>query len=161
MPPRRWLLVAAGVVGALLVGAAVSAVVPRTLDEGTTRTAASWQVTVTPGVVAPRFTAVHDGAEAVAEGTRWPGSLQAEVLAFEDPVTGASAFTAVVGSAPLGADSVRITTTERGVRESTVRLLGWHRVHAEAFDGDVDIIEVAAIGSGGEVIAVLDGDDPA
>ena len=147
-------------VGALLLaGVGLSAALPRTLDDGRTLVAAQWSIEASPRLLAPRFTVHHDDSEAAATGTRWPGALQAEPVTFADSLTGEPAFTAVVGSVPLRTDSVRITTRERGVRESTVRGVGWHRVHAAAFNGDVAITEVAAIGSGGEVIAVLDGDD--
>lgn len=159
MPPRRWLLILAVLGALLLAGGGVSAAVPRSLDAGTTLVAAPWSIEASPRLLAPRFLVQHDDAEAAATGARWPGALQAEPVTFADELTGEPAFTAVVGSVPLRTDSVRITTRERGVRESTVRGVGWHRVHAAAFDGDVAITEVAAIGSGGEVIAVLDGDD--
>lgn len=150
----------AGLAVVLVVVAGVSAAVPRTLAAGTTTALATWQVQVTPGVLAPRFSVEHEERAAEAAGARWPGRLQATERAFDDELTSQPALTAVVGSAPLRTDSVRITTADQGVREATVRRVGWHRVHVEVFEGPVTITEVAAIGSGGEVLAVLDGADP-
>ena len=139
----------------LLAAAGVTAAVPWTLAQGSAQ-AGSWQVQVTPGVLAPSFESHHDDETAGSRGLRWPGGLQAEEHAFTDALTGERSVTVVVGSAPLAADSVRLTTLERGVREASVRVVGWHRVHVEVFEGPVTITEVAAIGSGGEVLQVLE-----
>ena len=155
---RRRLTVFTGIVLLLLIAAGVTAALPRTVAAGTTTATPTWQVRVTPGVLTPRFVVEHDDHAAEAVGQRWPGSLQAQPLTFDDRLTDEPALTAVVGSAPLGTDSVRITTVEQGVREAQVRLAGWHLVHVEVFEGPVTITEVAAIGDGGEVISVLDGD---
>ena len=150
----------AGLTLLLLVVAGLTAAVPRTLVAGTTTATQTWQVRVTPGVLAPSFLVEYDDHTAEAVGERWPGSLQAEHLTFDDRLTEQPALTAVVGSVPLGTDSVRITTAEQGVREAKVRWAGWHRVHVEVFEGSVTITEVAAIGDGGEVIAVVPGAEP-
>ena len=138
------------VVGGLLL----VSYVPRTLASGATTAGGTWQVQVTPGFVAPSFTLTLDGQRERVAGERWPGGLQASVLRL------GTERTAVVGSAPWSADSVRLTVPGLGLRESQVRLVGWHRVHVAVLTGPVEITEVVAIGGGGQVLEVLDDLDP-
>jgi len=160
-PPLRRLLVLAGAVVLVLVLAAVgtSAALPRNLDAGTTMAAAAGEVEVTPGLLTPRFRVQVGEQDVRLRGARWPGELQVARHVFDDPLTGQPAMTVLVGSAPLRADSVRVVTSEDGVREATLRFVGWHRVHVTVYDGEVTIREVAAIGSGGEVLQVVEGPD--
>jgi hypothetical protein len=134
----------------VLSGLLLMSLVPRTLASGTTATGGTWQLQVTPGFVAPTFTATLDGQRERIRGERWPGGLQAAVLHL------GTERTAVVGSSPWSADSVRLTVPGLGLRESEVRLVGWHRVHVAVLSGPVEITEVVAIGGGGQVIEVLD-----
>lgn len=149
LPSRRRAIVVAIVV--LLVGGLVSsALVPRTLVAGETGLGRPWQVQATTGVVTPTFSVTLDGTTERIRGQRWPGGLSAAVVELGPDRT------AVVGSAPPAADSVRLTVTGPGLRESRVRRLGWHRVHVVVLTGPVEIVEVVAIGSGGEVLEVVD-----
>ncbi len=146
----RQRLVSATVVVVLLLGLLLSALLPRTLAAGETLLGDAWQVQVTPGLLTPSFTAEFDGATERARGQRWPGGLTATAWALGPDRT------VVVGSTPLSADSVRLAVAGVGLRESQVRLVGWHRVHVALLGGSVEITEVVAIGSGGEVLEVVD-----
>lgn len=128
--------------------------IPRTLASGATATGGTWQVQVTPGLVAPSFALTVDGRRERIEGARWPGRLQASMLQLGNERT------ALVGSAPWSADSVRLTLPGLGLRESEVRLVGWHRVHVAVLSVPSAPTEVVAIGSGGQVLEVLDDLDP-
>lgn len=141
----------------VLAAVGVSAVLPRDLDAGTTMAAEAWEVEATPGLLTPRFRVQMGEQDARFSGARWPGDLQVAQQVFEDRLTGQPVMTVLVGSAPLGADSVRVVTSDDGVREAAVRLVGWHRVHVTIYDGEVAIREVAAIGSGGEVLQAVQG----
>ena len=146
----RQRLVSVGLVVVLLTGLALSALLPRTLATGETVLGDTWQVQVTPGLVAPRFAVGQDGASEHTRGQRWPGGLTATAFELGPDRT------VVVGSTPLSADSVRLAVAGVGLRESQVRLVGWQRVHVAILAGSVDITEVVAIGSGGEVLEVVD-----
>lgn len=150
---RRRLLLAALAVA--LVGVLLVAFVPRTLVTGVTATGQTWQVRVTPGVLAPTFTLRLDGEQEELGGLTWPGALQASVVRL------GTERTAVVGSAPWSADSVRLTLPGIGLRESRVELVGWHRVHVAVPASPVAPTEVVAIGGGGQVLQVLDDLEPA
>lgn len=151
---RRQRLLLLVVLALVLAGLLLVAFVPRTLASGTTLTGGTWQVRVTPGVVAPTFTLSVDDERERVPGSGWSGGLQASVVRL------GAERTAVVGSAPWSADSVRLQVAGLGLRESQVRLVGWHRVHATVLTAPVEITEVVAIGGGGQVLEVLDDPDP-
>ena len=149
----RQRLVSIGLVVVLLSGLALSALLPRTLATGETLLGDTWQVQVTPGLVSPRFAVALDGVTEHSRGERWPGGLTATAFELGPDRT------VVVGSTPLSADSVRLAVAGVGLREGHVRLVSWQRVHVAVLAGSVEITEVVAIGSGGEVIEVV-GDVP-
>lgn len=138
----------------------VISVVPRTVGGATTSTGQRFEVEVVPGLRTPVFRVAPGDDDVQLSGAPWPGQLTVERRVLEDRVTGRPAVTVLVGSAPLGADSVRLTTAEEGVREATVELVGWHRVHATVLEGEVTATEIVAIGAGGEVLAVLEAAEP-
>ena len=146
----RQRLVSVGLLVVLLCGLALSALLPRTLATGETLLGDTWQVQVTPGLTAPSFTVRLDGATERTRGQRWPGGLTATAFELGPDRT------VVVGSAPLSADSVRLVVAGVGHREGQVRLVGWQRVHVAILVGSLEITEVVAIGSGGEVLEVVD-----
>lgn len=152
---RRQRVLLLAVVALVVAGLLLVAFVPRTLGSGVTVTGGTWQVQVTPGLVAPSFTVSQDGQRERVQGRTWPGGVQAAVVQLGNERT------AVVGSAPWSADSVRLQVTGVGLRESQVRLVGWHRVHAAVLTGPVEVTEVVAIGAGGQVLEVLDDLAPA
>lgn len=146
----RQRLVSVGLVVVLLSGLALSALVPRTLATGETLLGDTWQVQVTPGIIAPSFVVDLDGATERTRGQRWPGGLTATAFELGPDRT------VVVGSAPLSADSVRLAVAGVGLRESQVRLVSWQRVHVAVLAGSVEITEVVAIGGGGQVLEILE-----
>lgn len=148
--PSRRRIIVVSIVALLVGGIVLSAFVPRTVVTGETVLGNPWQVRVTTGVVAPTFAVGSDGATERIRGQRWPGALSATVVELGPDRS------AVVGSAPAAADSVRLTVSGLGLRESRVQQLGWHRVHVAVLSGPVEIVEVVAIGSGGEVLEVVD-----
>jgi len=152
---RRQRLLLFVLLALVLAGLLLVAFVPRTLASGTTLTGGTWQVRVTPGLVAPTFTLSVDGQRERVEGTGWTGGLQASVVQLGPERT------AVVGSAPWSADSVRLTVAGLGLRESRVQLVGWHRIHTAVLTGPAEITEMVAIGGEGQVLEVLDAPGPA
>lgn len=147
-PRLRRLLVASAVV--VLLGITGTALVPQTLGEGRTVLATEWQIRAAPRMLTPAVTVTADDTAEVVRGTRWPGRLQAEQVRL-----GADAV-AVVGSVPVGAASVRLTTDLGTVHESRLHRLAWHRVHTAVLAGPVTVVEVIAIGADGEVLTVVD-----
>jgi NADH:ubiquinone oxidoreductase subunit H len=146
-PRVRVVLLAVAVL--VLLGLTVTALVPRTLDQGRTLLATEWQLRAAPRALAPAITVAADDSTEVVRGTRWPGRLQAvQVRLGPDAV-------AVVGSVPPGADSVRLTTDTGTVHESRLHTLAWHRVHTTVLDGPVTVVEVVAIGADGQVLTVV------
>lgn len=146
---------------ALLLTAVLAATValPRTVDTGTTSSGQHWRVEVVPRVRTPLFRVEFAAEDVRLSATRRSGHRRVVRRVLDDPVTGRPAMTVLVGTAPLTADSVRITTAGRGVREATIRLAGWQRVHATVFDGEVVATEIAAIGADGEVLEVIEASD--
>ncbi|MFO7959564.1 MAG: hypothetical protein R6U94_01290, partial [Nitriliruptoraceae bacterium] len=147
-PRQRMLLLVLVVL--VIGGLLLVSLVPRTLASGATAAGGTWQVQVTPGLVAPSFTLTVDGQRERVGGERWPGRLQASVFQL------GTGHTAVVGSTPWSADSVRLSLPGLGLRESGVRLVGWHRVHVAVLSAPVAPTEVVAIGGGGQVLEVVD-----
>ncbi|MEX2549256.1 MAG: hypothetical protein WD638_03435 [Nitriliruptoraceae bacterium] len=150
---RRWY--AFLVVLAIVLGVALATtMVPRTLVTGETELEGHYVVRVTPGILAPTLH-IHLGeARREVRGERWPGTASASVLHL------AGQHTVIVGSAPLNADSVRVTTADRGVVEAQVHRKGWHKVHVSTLPAAVAVTEVVAIGADGRILDVAQPDEP-
>lgn len=146
-PRRRLVLV--GVLVALLSAALVTSLLPRTLGSGETALGQPFAVRVTPGIVAPTARIELEGTSREVRGERWPGAASASVVHL------AGRHTVIVGSTPLEADSVRVTTAERGVVEARVHLVGWHQVHVTVLDAPVTVTEIVAIGDEGRILDVV------
>ncbi len=151
-PRRRFVLI--GVLVALLSAVLVTSLLPRTLGSGETALGQPFAVRVTPGVIAPTARIELAGTSREVRGERWPGAASAAVVRL------AGHHTVIVGSTPLEADSVRITTAGRGVVEARVHLVGWHRVHVTVLDVPVTVTEIVAIGDGGQILDVAEPSGP-
>lgn len=147
-PRRRSLLLV--VLGVLLAGVLVIALVPRTLATGETPLGEPYEVRVTPGVLAPTAHIELAGTSHQVRGERWPGAASATVLHL------AGQHTVVVGSAPLEADSVRVMTAGRGVVEARVHLVGWHKIHVSVLQAPATVTETVAIGAEGQILEVVE-----
>ncbi len=151
-PRRRFVLL--GVL-ALLLGALLATIlVPRSLAVGETVLGEPYAVRVTPGVLVPTARVELAGTSREVRGERWPGAASASVVRL------AGRHTVIVGSTPLAADSVRVSTTDRGVFEARVHLVGWHQVHVTVVDAPVTVTEVVAIGSEGQILDVMEPSGP-
>jgi len=151
-PRRRHLLVV--VLGVVLISLLAIAMLPRTLATGETALGEPYEVRVTPGVLAPTARVELAGTSREVRGERWPGAASATVLHL------AGQHTVVVGSAPLEADSVRVTTGDRGVIEAQVHRSGWHKVHVSVLQAPVTVAEVVAIGAEGQILDVVEPSEP-
>ena len=149
---RRRTGIVVGVAIVVILG--VFALTPRTVASGG-EDDATWRLRIAPVAFGPQISLEQGGAKGSAGDSGFVLTARLDQTAVWHVGAGDDALTIVAGPTPGGASSVRVTSEDLGVGESSLNRVGWRRFHVERLRGHVEVTELVAIGSNGQVLEVL------
>ena len=149
---RRRSGIVVGVTIVVVLG--VFALTPRTVASGG-EDDTTWRLRIAPVALGQQISLEHAGARGSAGDSGFVRTARLDQTAVWHVGAGDDALTIVAGPTPGGASSVRVTSEELGVGEASLHRVGWRRFHVERLRGHVEVTELVAIGTSGQVLEVM------